>query len=570
MTTETDAAATLAAAADDYWAQFLADEPVYATSIGDRRYDDRLPDRSPEAIADRRRRLAALRDRVAGVDAGALADSERVTLAELLGAIDRDDAVLSLDLEAWTVDPLEGPAVEALNLPSIEPIRTPEEGEAMVRRWEALGPWLDAHVENLRRGLADGRVAVRTPVRKTIEVIDEALAAPADAFALLEPAREAHDDWPAEAVERFRAGLGDTVDRFVRPALGRLRAFLADEVLAHVRPDETPAIRALPDGDDAYRALIAYHTSLPLTADELHRTGLDEVQRIDRELTELGRRVLGTSDRHEAVARLRDDPALHFRSRDEVRAAAEEALARAQAAIPGWFGRLPQAPCAVVPMPAHEEAFSTIAYYREPATDGSRPGQYYVNTSEPETRPRYEAQALAFHESVPGHHLQIAISQELDDLPAFRRHLGPTAFFEGWGLYTERLADEMGLYTGDLDRFGILSFDAWRACRLVVDTGMHALGWTRDQAIAFMVDHTALGRNNIENEVDRYIVWPGQALAYKTGQLEISRLRAAAEARLGDTFDIRAFHDVVLGAGAVSLPTLAAAVDGWSGSKTTG
>ncbi|HEY3523008.1 MAG TPA: DUF885 domain-containing protein, partial [Candidatus Limnocylindrales bacterium] len=466
MTTETDAAGALAAIADDYWQQFLTDEPVYATSIGHRRYDDRLPDRSAEAVADRRRRLSELRDRLTGVDGAALAEGDRVTLDELTGAIDRDDAVLALDLDAWTVDPLEGAAIEALNLPSLQPIRTPKEGEAMVRRWEALGPWLDQHVENVRRGLADGRIAVRTPVRKTIEVIESALAAPADTFALLEPAREPHDDWPGEAAARFGTELGDAVDRTVRPALGRLRAFLVDDVLPRARPDETPGIGALPDAADAYSTLIAYHTSLPLTAEELHRTGLDEIDRIDGELTELGRRVLGTTDRHEAVARLRHDPALHFRTRDEVREAAEGALARAQAAIPEWFGRLPQAPCAVVPMPAHEEAFSTIAYYREPATDGSRPGQYYINTSEPETRPRYEAEALAFHESVPGHHLQIAIGQELDGIPAFRRHLGPTAFFEGWGLYSERLADEMGLYGGDLDRFGILSFDAWRACRL--------------------------------------------------------------------------------------------------------
>jgi uncharacterized protein (DUF885 family) len=195
--------------------------------------------------------------------------------------------------------------------------------------------------------------------------------------------------------------------------------------------------------------------------------------------------------------------------------------------------------------------------------DGSRPGRYYINLYEPTTRPRYEAEALAFHEAVPGHHLQIAIAQELEGLPAFQRMLGSTAFAEGWGLYTERLSDEMGLYSADLDRFGILSFDAWRAGRLVVDTGMHALGWSRQQAIDYLTEHTALGENNIANEVDRYIVWPGQALAYKIGQLEILRLRADARERLGDAFDIRAFHDTVLGAGAVSLTTLGQMVEAW-------
>jgi uncharacterized protein (DUF885 family) len=248
-------------------------------------------------------------------------------------------------------------------------------------------------------------------------------------------------------------------------------------------------------------------------------------------------------------------------------AKAVSALQRATEAIPGWFGRLPQAACEVVRMGPHEEEHSTIAYYRQPADDGSRPGQYYVNTAHPETRPRYEAEVLAYHESIPGHHLQIAIAAELVDLPAFRRHLGPTAFFEGWGLYTERLGDEMGLYSGDLDRIGMLSFDAWRASRLVVDTGLHAMGWTRRQAIDFMLEHTALAPNNIANEVDRYIVIPGQALAYKTGQLELLRLRAEARERLGAAFDIRAFHDAVLGNGAVALATLREVVETWTAGR---
>jgi uncharacterized protein (DUF885 family) len=212
-------------------------------------------------------------------------------------------------------------------------------------------------------------------------------------------------------------------------------------------------------------------------------------------------------------------------------------------------------------MPEHEEKHSTIAYYRDPAADGSRPGQHFINTSAPETRPRFEAETLAFHESVPGHHLQLAIMQELTDLPAFRRFNGTTAYIEGWGLYTERLSEEMGLLSGELDRFGILSFDAWRASRLVVDTGIHALGWTRAQAIEFMTVHTALGENNIANEVDRYIAWPGQALAYKLGQLELLRLRSEARQRQGDRFDIKRFHDVVLESGALPLPVLRQVVE---------
>jgi uncharacterized protein (DUF885 family) len=212
---------------------------------------------------------------------------------------------------------------------------------------------------------------------------------------------------------------------------------------------------------------------------------------------------------------------------------------------------------------AYEEKDTTIAYYRQPAVDGSRPGTYYINTYAPETRPRYEAEVLAFHESIPGHHTQIALAQEMTGLPEFRKHLGVTAFVEGWALYTERLAAEMGLYSGDLDRMGMLSFDAWRASRLVVDTGVHVKGWSRQQATSYMLENTALAENNVENEVDRYIGWPGQALAYKLGQREIFALRHQAERALGPAFDVRAFHDLVLGAGAVSLAVLRAEVERW-------
>jgi uncharacterized protein (DUF885 family) len=217
----------------------------------------------------------------------------------------------------------------------------------------------------------------------------------------------------------------------------------------------------------------------------------------------------------------------------------------------------------------HEAPHSTIAYYRHPSPDGKRPGTYMINTYLPETRPRYEAEALAFHESVPGHHLQIAVAQELTGIPEFRKHQGVTAFVEGWGLYAERLADEMGLYTSDVDRIGMLSFDAWRACRLVVDTGLHAEGWTRQQAIDYMTDNSILAENNIENEVDRYITWPGQALAYKLGQMEILRLRDEAKAKLGTRFDIKAFHDAVLGNGAVALPVLRRQVEAYIATAAT-
>jgi uncharacterized protein (DUF885 family) len=426
----------------------------------------------------------------------------------------------------------------------------------MVARWRAMGPYLDQHIANLRRGLAAGKVAARDPVEKVVNGLAAVLASPDATWALLTPLKAERPEWSAAQRDAFGEGLAGAVRDSVRPALERYRRFLAGEVLPRVRPEERAGIAHVPGGEQAYRRLIGVHTTLDLTPEAVHETGLREVERIDGEMAALGARVLGVADRAALLRRLRTDPTLHFNTRDEVQAKAAAALARANAAVPRWFGRLPIAGCEVVRIGTHEEQHTTTAYYRQPAADGSRPGQYFINTYAPESRPRYEAEALAYHEAVPGHHLQMALAQELTHLPAFRRFSEVTAYLEGWALYTERLAGEMGLYSGDLDRIGMVSYDAWRACRLVVDTGMHALGWSRRQAIDFMLEHTALSEQNIGNEVDRYLVWPAQALAYKVGQLELLRLRAEAEQRLGARFALPAFHDAVLGHGPLALPAL--------------
>lgn len=556
-----DVVATLAA---EYWDAFLESSPLYATTLGDRRYDDRMADATPEGRAAVRSRYAGFLARAATVDAATLDGNDRITLSTLRETLASDIAELDTGLADWTVDPLDGTPVDLLNVPAYQAVETPEDGARMIARWRAMGPFVDARTATLRQALADGRVASRPPVERTIGLLADLFATPLADWTLLGPATaDGVARWPAGDRERFAAALEDAVATVVRPALERFGAALRDEILPAARAPEHPGIGHLPGGREAYRRLIRVHTSLDLEPEELHAVGLAEIERIDREIEELSARTIRSVGLADALERLRRDPALSFDSAEQVRAVAEDSLARAQAAVPAWFGRLPAAPCVVVEMEAHEQEHSTIAYYRPPAADGSRPGQYFLNTSAPETRPRYEAEALAFHEAVPGHHLQIAIGQELPGLPAFRRHLGTTAFFEGWALYAERLADEMGLYGGDLDRIGMLSFDAWRAARLVVDTGLHALDWTRDQAITFMVGHTALARNNIANEVDRYIVWPGQALAYKTGQLEMLRLRRLAEGRLGSRFDVRGFHDAVLGQGALPLTTLAGVVEDW-------
>jgi uncharacterized protein (DUF885 family) len=532
--------------AADYWDAWLGQHPTFATAIGDRRFDDRLEDNSPAARDAWRTQLEGFERRLAEIG------EDSVTASAQKEAMVADRGHLEADLEAFNVDPMDGPQVDLLNIPSFQPIRSTEQADALLARWRDMPRYLDQAGENLRRGAAEGRIGVAALCTKVIDELDELLARPDTDWPLLDPATE----WPD-----LREGLLAVTGEEIRPAFERYRAVIADEIAPKARSNDRPGLMHLPGGAEAYRLLVRAHTSLALSPEEIHEIGLEEIRRIDAEFTELGAKLLGTNGLQPTLTALREDPALHFETREEIKQVAEASLARASAAIGEWFGRLPKARCEVVAMPAHEEKHSTIAYYRDPAADGSRPGQYFVNTYAPETRPRYEAETLAFHESVPGHHLQIAIAQELDGLPAFRRFNGTTAYIEGWGLYTERLSQEMGLLSDEVAGFGVLSFDAWRALRLVVDTGIHALGWTRQQAIDFMVEHSALGENNVANEVDRYIAYAGQALAYKLGQLEILALRTEARDRQGDRFDIRRFHDAVLSEGALPLPVLRQVVE---------
>jgi uncharacterized protein (DUF885 family) len=541
--------------AEEFWDAVLVADPAQGTAWGEHRYGDRLSDISPEGRAGLTKRFEEIQAAVAALPPETDPESA-LTHAALTQAVGDRLTLLAADSHAFTVDAMSGPQSSFMSIPSYQPLRDVADGESMLARWWAMGPWIDQQVAQLRRGAAEGRLPVAGSVQRVITQLDELLARPLEDWPLLAPLHAAHDGWSDGAWRAFEVGLAGAVRDGLRPAFTSYRAYLADEALAIARDEAHVGIGHLPGGAETYASLARAHTTTDLTPQQIHDTGLAEIARIDAEIAQLGARVLGAADLHGTLAALRGDPSVHFKTADEIVALAEASLARAVEAIPAWFGRLPRAACEVVRMEPHEQQHSTIAYYREPPHDGTRPGRYYINTWAPETRPRYEAEALAFHEAVPGHHLQVAIGQELEHLPAFRRHAETTAFVEGWGLYSERLADEMGLYSADLDRIGMLSFDAWRASRLVVDTGMHALGWSRSAAIEFMAAHTALALNNIANEVDRYIGWPGQALAYKIGQLEIRRLRSEAEAALGDAFDIRRFHDAVLGHGALPLSVL--------------
>ena len=312
----------------------------------------------------------------------------------------------------------------------------------------------------------------------------------------------------------------------------------------------------MPGGEEAYATLTRYYTTTELTPQEIHEIGLEQVAELERQYAELGPDAVGSDDVPTILAALRDDPALHHTDADEIVEASKAAMAKARGVMGDWFGRLPQSDCEV-----ESTTSGAVAYYFRPAMDGSRGGVFFMNVSDPEGWGRYEIESTSYHEGIPGHHLQIAIAQELEDLPDFRKTAFVTAYSEGWGLYTERLADEMGLYGSPLDRMGMLAADSMRACRLVVDTGMHALGWTRQQAIDYLLANSEKSVGHATAEIDRYAVTPGQALSYMIGRLEMLRIRTAAEQRQGDRFDIKAFHDAVLESGALPLSVLAEHVE---------
>lgn len=403
-----------------------------------------------------------------------------------------------------------------------------------------------------RGGLAAGRTPVAHLGRAAVAYLDRYLADPDQ-----DPLRKPELSGPrGDERERLLAEV-------VHPAFARYREVLDVEIAPHGRPAEQPGLSWLPGGEDTYRKLIRVHTTTDREPEELHRTGLALIERLAEEYAEIGSRVFGRSTAAEVRQRLRTDPALRWNTADEMIEAARETMRRAEAAAPDWFGRVPSAPCLLVPVPDNEAPNTSPGYYMMPAKDGSRPGTYFINTYRPEERDRFFVEALSFHEAVPGHHFQRALDRELDGLPLLRRYARINAFSEGWGLYSERLADEMGLYSGDLTRLGMLAQDSMRAARLVVDTGLHALGWSRRQVVEFLRTNTVMPEVDIQSETDRYIEWPGQALSYMVGRLEIQRLRAEAEQTLGSTFDIKAFHDTVLGQGSLPLSVLSDVVSAW-------
>jgi prolyl oligopeptidase len=542
--------------ADDWWETQLENSPVYATFTGDNRFNNRLDELGPKARRRWQEKVADLEKRAAAIPPAQLEESDRVSLDLLRLQLDLERRQDKFKLYEWAIDPNFGPQSWLAQLINFTPLKTDKDLDDLDKRLEQFPRFFHQYIGELTDGLGDGRIAPKIAVERVLKQLDEMLAKPVEQS----PWGEKLGSLPAPVAAR-REALIKRVSRSVYPALADLRGFLRDKYLPKARVKDV-GLSTLPDGIQTYRFQIFYHTTENFDPNELHELGLNELKSIQDEIRAIAGRMGHKGDLASFFKKIKSNPKNFFRTREDIEKTAQENLRRAVARLPKFFGHVPKTECVVKPIESFREKDAVAAFYYEPPDDLSRPGIYYVNTYAPQTRPRFGAAALAAHESVPGHHMQIAIAMETS-LPAFRRHAQFNAFTEGWGLYSERLADEMGLYRDDSSRFGMLTYQAWRACRLVVDTGIHAKGWSRDKAIDFMAANSALSREEIVNEVDRYIVWPGQALAYMVGEKELMKLRLEAKEKMGKRFDLKEFHDVVLKNGSIPLSTLDAVVRDW-------
>ena len=527
--------------------------PLYATALGDHRFDAKLDDLSPDGHRRLLDALAQLRAELTTLSPGELSGEEQLTFEMLRRQLGDADAVETCAASVWIVDQMDGPHVALAQTGQHYALGTAKGAADLAARYAQAGRYFDQAVANLRRGLSQERTAPRGNVERVVSALDELLKNDASASVLLPPedrfAGLAEGDRRA-ARERIRAAIVDQV----LPAMRRYREFLAGELLPKARKDV--GLWALPGGESCYAALVAHQTGAKRPPQELHDLGVKTLASIEAEMDRVARSD-GAQDARQYRAKLEKSAAQFQKTATGLMHWNRATLARAQAALPQVFGKLPRRPIETRSIEAYRAPSSPPAFYQPAADDGSRPAVYYVNTFRPETRPLYNEEALCFHETVPGHHLQIALAQELRSLPDFRRHTGETAFVEGWALYSERMSDDdLHLYSGAPARFGMLGYQAWRAARLVVDTGMHALKWDREKALAFLREHTTLSPEEAANEIDRYAIHPAQALAYMVGQLEFFRLREQARKAMGDRFDLRAFHDAVLAHGAVPLSSL--------------
>ncbi|MFE7532530.1 DUF885 domain-containing protein [Kitasatospora sp. NPDC057542] len=546
--------AGIAALADEFFAAENTHNPFDATLSGVEGYAHLVPDPSRAAAHRHREALRGFAERLAAIPLDTLAGEDRITHRVLARLIDNGIGQITHGLAEFSVSATiiapQNEAFSALAMTSVDQ----EGADAYLKRLAGLPGYFDAALRGILDAAAEGRLPLRSGVDAAVAQLEAYLATDPAEDKLLRPLADRREH------ERARTVVRDAV----RPAVARFRAGLAQQLAPGARPDDKAGVCHVPGGTEGYADAVARFTRPGLAPEEVHRIGLEAVAALREEFAELGGKVLGITEPAAVLAALREDRSLRFGSAAEIIALVDGALERARRASADWFRPYPIADCVTREIDPIGAETAPLAYYQPPGP-GGLPGTHWINTLRPETRFSYEYEAIAFHESVPGHHLQLAVAQTLHHLPRFRQNPSGqlTAHVEGWGLYTERLADEMGLYGSELSRFGMLSLDAVRAVRLVVDTGMHHYGWSRERAIAYMRANTATPEANVRNEIDRYIAWPGQATAYLIGRREIVRHRERAQAALGARFDIREFHHQLIGHGSLPLGVLEELVTDW-------
>lgn len=557
----TDQGKRLRAFFDAEWSWELEQHPEEATELGVNRYNDRLTDLSPRAIEARRARARRAAEELKVFDRSGLSSEDRLNL----DLYSRD---LAIEIEGFDYHPERMPLGPVsgihLRLPSLvsqTPFRATRDYEMYLARLSAVPRQIEQTVALLREGVATGWVPPAIVLAKTPMQIQVQADGPVEKSPFFVPFTEFPEAVSAADRERLKAEGRRRIAEEVQPAFARLHDFVVREYLPHCRRDV--GAWALPEGDAYYRWCVREHTTTELSPEEIHKLGLSEVDRIRAEMDKTIAETGFHGSFEQFLDFLRTDPRFTFKTPEDLVLHYRDIAKRIDPMLPTLFGRLPRNTYGVKVIPAAEAETTYPGYYQGGAADGSRAGYFMVNTSKLDTRKSFNMEVLTIHEAVPGHHFQISLAHELTDLPDFRRNAYDDAFGEGWALYCESLGKDLGLYEDAYSYFGYLSFDMWRACRLVVDTGLHSKHWTREQAIDYMARNTGLPLNDIAVEVDRYISWPGQALAYKIGQRKILELRERARRRLGEKFDIRRFHDCVLGEGSLPLDLLEKNIDRW-------
>ncbi|HEV3469804.1 MAG TPA: DUF885 domain-containing protein [Pyrinomonadaceae bacterium] len=545
---------------EEEWEYAMREFPTFASTLGDRRYNDRWTDVSPAAYERRHRhRLDAL-ERLKRIDRARLSPADRLNYDLFKKDIEQDIEGYKFRDFLLPIHQRGGIQTED-ELTELLRFQTVKDYDDWVARLRALPRYVDDTIALMREGKAAGLMWPKVTQQRVPAQIDKQIVARPEDSPFYKPFLKFHPDVPESERARLAAAAREAVASAVIPSFRRLRDYFVGEYLP--ASYDQVGIWQWPNGAEAYAFYARSYTTTNLTPQQIHEKGLAEVARIRAEMQKVMTQVGFRGTHKEFFKKLRTDDDFYYKKPSELLEAYRAISKRIDPNLVKVFKTIPRMPYGVVPIPDNIAPDTTTAYYNRPAADGSRPGLYYVNLYKPETRPKYEMMALSLHEAVPGHHLQIARAMELGEIPKFRRYGGYTAFVEGWGLYAESLGEDMGLYDDPYSKFGQLTYEMWRAVRLVVDTGMHHMRWDRQRAIDYFLDNAAKTEQDIVNEIDRYITNPGQALAYKIGELKLKELRARASTALGPSFDIREFHDVVLGSGAVPLDVLERNVDDW-------